>query len=113
MPRTALTSAQLAAASSPGTLLADPVSTAADTVNGNSAVNSGDTILRVQNTDTAPHTLTLLTPVTIDGLALASDPRVIPASSTQWIGDLPVAVYGSTLNMTADSAQLKLTVFEP
>lgn len=113
MPYTPLTSSQLTAASAPGTVLADPTGTALDTTNGNSAANSGATILRVQNTDTASHVLTLLTPVTEDGLALADDTRTIPASSTKWIGRLPEAVFGSTLKMTSTSNLLLVTVFEP
>jgi hypothetical protein len=98
----------------PGSVVADPAGTAADTVNGNSCPNSGMTFLRVKNNDTAPHTLTLITPGTVDNsLAVADDPRVIPASTTKWIPRLPVSVYGSTLQMTADSAQLLVTAFEP
>jgi hypothetical protein len=114
MPRTALTSHNLTDASAPGSVLADPTPAAADTTNGNSCANTGMTILRVQNTDTNPHTLTLITPGTVDGtLAVADDPRVIPASSKQFIGRLPVAVYGSTLQFTSDSTTLQITVFEP
>lgn len=98
----------------PGSVVGDPPGAPADTTNGNSCPNSGRTFLRVKNTDTASHTLTLVTPGTVDGsLAVADDPRVIPASSTKWIPRLPVSVYGSTLQMTADSAQLLVTAFEP
>ena len=113
MPATAITSHQLTDASTPGSVLADPTPTAIDTTNGNVITNSGMTILRVQNTDSGSHTLTLLTPVTEDGLALADDPRTIPASSTQWIGRLPLAIYGAQLQMTCSSSLVEVTVFEP
>lgn len=113
MSRTAITSSLLSAASAPASVLADPAGTPSDAVNGNSCANSGMTILRVKNTDTAPHTITLITPGTVGTLAVDDDPRVIPASTTKWIGRLPVAVYGATLAFTVDSALLNVTVFEP
>jgi hypothetical protein len=113
MPRTPLTPTALSGASAPASVIADPAGSAADAVNGNSVPNTGSTILRVKNNDSASHTLTLITPGTVDGLAIGDDPRVIPANSVQWIARLPVAVYGSTLQMTADSAQLSVTAFEP
>ena len=114
MPRTALTPSNLTDASAPAAVLADPAGSAADTTNGNSCPNTGLTLLRVKNNDTAPHTLTLITPGTVDGtLTVADDPRTIAASSTKWIGRLPVAVYSSTLQFTSDSTQLSISVFEP
>jgi 3D (Asp-Asp-Asp) domain-containing protein len=114
MPRTPITVNALSAASAPGTVLTDPTPTAADTANGNSVANTGMTYLRVKNNDTAQHTITLLTPGTVDGsLTIADDPRVIPASSVGFIARLPVSVYGSTLQFTSDSAQLGITAFEP
>jgi hypothetical protein len=113
MPRTALTSNALSAASAPGTLLTEPTPVAADATNGNSAANSGMTMIRIQNTDTASHTLTLITPGNVDGNAIADDPRVIPASGKALIGRLDPRVYGTTLQMTVDSALLMLTVYEP
>jgi hypothetical protein len=114
MARTPLTSHNLADGSAPGAVLADPAGDPADAVNGNSYPNTGLTGLRVKNTDTNPHTITLITPGAVDGtLAIADDPRTIPASSTKWIGRLPVAVYGATVQFTADSALLNVTVLEP
>jgi hypothetical protein len=114
MSRTPLTPFALTATSTPGTAAAAPAPVAADATNGNSVPNTGLTALLVKNNDTASHTLTLITPGTVDGsLAIGDDPRVIPASGSIWIGRLPVAVYGSTLQMTVDSAQLAITVIEP
>jgi hypothetical protein len=113
MPATPVASTQMTGGSAPGTVLADPTPTAIDTTNGNAFTNSGQTMFRVQNTDTASHVLTLLTPVTEDGLPLQDDPRTIPATSTKWIGRLPVAIYGSKLQMTCTSALVEVTAFEP
>jgi hypothetical protein len=112
--RTPLTPFALAATAAPGTVTAAPTPAAADAVNGNSVPNTGLTALLVKNNDTASHTLTLITPGTVDGsLAIGDDPRVIPASGSAWIARLPVSVYGSTLAFTVDSAQLSVTVIEP
>ena len=113
MAATPLTSYQLTTASAPGAVMADPTPTALDATNGNSCTNSGQTLLRVQNTDTASHVVTLITPVTEGGLALSDDPRTIPASSTKWIGRLSETVYGSKLQMTCSSNLVQVTVFEP
>lgn len=114
MPPTPLTVNQLSQnASAPGAVFADPAPVAADAVNGNSFPNSGKTILHIVNTDTAPHTLTLVPTVSLDGLALEPDPRIIPASGKGFIARLNQESYGTTVDFTVTSNMLQVTVYEP
>lgn len=109
MPRTSLTVNRL---SDVGT--ADPAPVAGDTVNGNAMPNTGKTILRVTNTDgAASHQLTLGTPITVGGKAVADTMENIPAGATYWYGGLPTSLYGTSTPIDVDDAQLELTVFEP
>lgn len=78
-------------------------------VDGNSVPNGGKTVLRVHNTDTAPHTLTMLYASKPDGQAITGRPFSVPASTTQWIPVGPVGYFGSTAIFTVDSALLKVT----
>lgn len=94
--------------------VADPTETAADPVNHNSMANTGKTVLRVRNNDaTNPHTLTLVTPITVRGKGVDDTPVSIPASATRTFGDLSTALYGSSVPVDADSAELKFVAFEP
>ncbi|WP_242882580.1 hypothetical protein [Actinomadura litoris] len=84
-----------------------------DPTTGHVLANSGRTILIVRNADTQPHTLTLVTPGTVDGNSIADRTVPIPASTTRWFGRIDPAVYSSALAVDTDSAQLKLSALEP
>ena len=114
MPATPITVNSVAqSGSAPGTVMTDPTPTAVDTVNGNSIANSGKTVLRVQNTDTSPHTVTIVPAESIAGLALQSDARVIPAGARVWIGHLDIQAYGPIIHLNCTSNLVTITPFEP
>ncbi|WP_073946510.1 hypothetical protein [Streptomyces kebangsaanensis] len=93
---------------------ADPTPVDGDVTNGHSLPNTGRTVLRVRNADaTNPHTLTLVTPITVGGKAVEDTEVTIPAGATLSFGSLSTALYGSSTPIDVDSAQLKLTAFEP
>lgn len=74
---------------------------AADTSNGNSFPNDGRTLLLVRNSDSSDHT------VTIQGKSYA-----IPAGKSIPLGPFPVfEAFGTSVNVTADSATVKLLPF--
>lgn len=109
MPRVSITVTQLSDAG-----VADPTPDDGDTVNGHSLANTGKTILRVTNNDGVnPHDLTLLTPVTVGGKAVADTVVSIPASATRTFGGLSTSLYGTSVPIDVASAELKLTAFEP
>lgn len=93
---------------------ADPAETAGDPVNGHSLPNTGRTVLRVRNADGAvAYNLTLITPITVGGKAVADTVISIPAGATRTFGSLSPALYGSSTPIDVANAQLKLTAFEP
>ena len=51
-------------------------------VAGDEFVNDGDIWIHIDNSDASPHTATIDTPQTVDGLAL-SNPAVVVAAGTQ------------------------------
>lgn len=108
MTATAIASVQLSQ-----TPTADPTNTPCDAVNGNISVNTGATCFRIQNADTASHTLTFVSNVVEDNLALADLTITIAASGVEWISALPVDIFGAQVSYTASNALVKVTVFEP
>lgn len=84
-----------------------------DTTNGHVVANSGRTIITVRNADTNPHSVTFVTPGTVDGQAVGDRTVSIPASTSMDFGGFPTSVYGSQMAITVDSAQLKLVAREP
>lgn len=94
--------------------VADPAPQDGDTVNGHSLTNTGKTVLRVTNADaTNPHDLTLGTPVTVGGKAVADSVVSIPASATRSFSSLSPALYGTNVPIDVASAELKLIALEP
>jgi hypothetical protein len=109
MPRTVVPVTALAR-----TGVAAPTEQNGDITNGHVVANSGRTEIVVRNADAAgAHSVTFVTPGTVDGLAVADRTVSIPISSTVRFGRLPTGVYGSQLGIDVDSAQLKLLAFEP
>lgn len=94
--------------------VADPTEVPGDAVNGNVIANTGQTVIKVHNADASnPHTITFVTPGQVDGQAVADRTVSIAASGIRWFGRFQPSIYGSSMGITVDSAQLKLTVFEP
>ncbi|MFD5468882.1 hypothetical protein [Streptomyces sp. NPDC127105] len=109
MARASLPITKLSDAGSP-----DPAETNGNPTDGHSLPNTGRTVLRVRNADaTNPHTLTLVPPITVAGKRVEDTKVTIPAGATLSFGSLSTALYGSSTPINVDSAQLKLTAFEP
>jgi hypothetical protein len=92
---------------------ADPTNAACDAVNGNISVNTGATCFRLQNSDTASHTVVFTSIVTEDSLALADLTITLGASAVEWLSGLPVDIFGAQISYLASNALVKVTVFEP
>lgn len=105
---TAIASVQLSQ-----TPTADPTNAVCDAVNGNISVNTGATCFRFQNSDTASHTVTFVSNVVEDNLALADLTITIAASGVVWLSGLPVDIFGAQVSYTASNALVKVTAFEP
>ncbi len=59
-------------------------------------VNTGVEFIHVKNGDASPINLTILTPQTVDGLAVADRVVVIGATDEEMIGPFPTSVYNNT-----------------
>lgn len=67
---------------------------AVDQVNGNAFINTGREFVHVKNINPAQRTLTVLTPATLDGLAVAELLATIPADDgDKMIGPFPPQIY--------------------
>lgn len=108
MPRVAIPVTTLSDAG-----VADPGEQNGDTVNGHSLPNTGKTVLRVRNADAAAQNLTLVTPITVGGKAVADTVVSIPAGVTRTFGALPTSLYGTSVPIDVSSSNLKLIAFEP
>lgn len=93
--------------------VAQAAATAGDNVNGNSVANDGKTFLVLANADgTNPHTLTIaIAQAGPDGATVNSKTIPVPASGAYMTDVWPVSIYGSSLALTVDSSQLKITPY--
>lgn len=109
MPLTALTvstSSRFAAS-----VLPAANGTAADIVNFNSFANDGNTIVLATNTDgSVTRNVTVPVPVTTDSSTTTSKAYAIPISTTWILGPYPTSIYGSTVEIRGDNANLKFNV---
>src|SRR4051812_22189537 len=55
--------------------------------------NDGDVVVEVISTDAGAQTVTLVTPGTVSGLAIADQVVAVPAGATRYIGKLSPATY--------------------
>lgn len=91
--------------------VADTDPTPGDAVNGNSVANDGRTWVEVTNTGAASHTLTVHITAGVDGQPVTPRTYTIAAAGTLRVGTLPVDIYGSTLQIDVDNAELELTPY--
>lgn len=108
MAATAITVQQVTEA---GTTVTAPV--AADTANGNvvNNQNGATTFLYVVN-GTGAQTLTVVTPNTVSGLAIADRVYALAANTTYVLGPFPISVYGTSLQFTASAATVTVNAFQ-
>lgn len=90
-----------------------------DSANNHVMANNGEVFLIARNADgAAPHTVTIVTPGTVGGLAITDQAVAVPASSTRLIGPLDPDVYdqpsgadAGKVYVNVDSSQLKLSAY--
>ena len=97
------------------TPVATPVPGAVDAVNSNISTNTGATVFRLKNSDTAAsHTVTFNSIVTEDNLALADLVVTVPISGDVSLAGLPVDVFGAQITwLASDGTHLTVSVTEP
>lgn len=72
---------------------------AAAHVDGNKFPNDGRIILHVVNGNVADRTVTIQTPGTVDGLAIAERTIVVTAAEARFIGPFPPGIYNQSDGM--------------
>jgi hypothetical protein len=83
---------------------ADPAEVAMDPVNGNVITNTGQTLILVDNTDSAAHWVTFKTALMEQGLAVKNERVSVAAATKQWFTNFTTAVFGSQLQVGVDAA---------
>jgi hypothetical protein len=84
-----------------------------DATNNHSVVNDGSVWLEVRNAGTTvSRTVSARFENTIDGQTIPAKTWSIPTEATRRIGPFPVRMYGSSLLVDVDNAELKLTAYK-
>lgn len=92
-----------------GSGIADPTPATADNVNNNSFINDGRTMLRLTATSGTP-TLTVVTPGTVDGNAVA-DVVYTLSTSVVFVGPFPTEIFGSVVTLIPSANTVRITPF--
>lgn len=91
----------------------NPTPSASDATNGNSVPNLTGLILTLNNTDTNPHTVNFVTPVTHGGYAVADKSVTLAAGAVKCFSNFPSDSFGRTLEFTTGSATVTILALAP
>ena len=84
---------------------------------GDEFANSGDEFIHIKNGDASSHTLTIETPATVDGLAVADRTVSIPAGEERMVGPFQAATYndsGGLVQLTYDGVtSVTIAIIKP
>jgi hypothetical protein len=84
---------------------------------GDEFVNSGEEFIHIKNGHTSPQTVTIATPATVDGLAVADRPVEVTNAEERIIGPFPVSTYNDAngkVQLTYDGVvSLTIAIFKP
>lgn len=84
-----------------------------DSTNGHSFDNDGTVWLEARNSGTTvARVVSALFANTVDGVTVDPKTWSIPTSATRRIGPFPTRLYGSTVSIDVDNAELKLTAYK-
>jgi hypothetical protein len=110
-----MTATVMAATQLSQTPVTTPVPAAVDATNGNVTPNSGATVFRLKNSDSAAtHTVTFYSIVTEDSLSLANLVVTVPISGDVTLSQLPVDVFGAQVSwLASDGTHITVSVIEP
>lgn len=93
--------------------VSDPTPVAADATNGNSVPNVAGLILTLNNTDSNPHTVTVVTPATHSGYAVADLVITLAATTKKNFSNFPTEAFGRTITFTANSTTVMVSAMAP
>ena len=92
------------------TFPADP-GVAAAAADGDTVPNGGNTILVMNNTAGASATVTVVTPGSVDGLAVADRTFTVPANTIQLVKLGPPSAYGTNTRIDCSATTVKLAAY--
>ncbi|MFE2497098.1 hypothetical protein [Streptomyces scopuliridis] len=92
--------------------ISDTTPTAGDAVNNHSVANDGSMWIEVENNGAVSRTLSALFVNSVDGVTVAPKTWTIPAGARRRIGPFPVRLYGATLQVNVDNAELELSAYK-
>lgn len=79
--------------------VAPPAQINGDLTNKHQFPNNGATIIEVVSSDAGAQTVTVETPGSVDGLAVADQVISVPAGATRFIGPFPTTIYNQSDGM--------------
>lgn len=82
-----------------------------DPTNGHSVVNDGKVVLLVANSAGSAGTVTVVTPGTSDGLAVADLTVSVPASGSRYIGPFDEETFGHSMVVNVTATTLTLSAY--
>ncbi len=94
-----------------GTLM--PAATSGDATNDHTVINTGRTIIIINNSGASSRTVQLEIDRKVQGETVPPKVRVLAAGERWVFGGLPLADFGSLLRLNVDHADLKIDVIEP
>jgi len=92
--------------------VAPPAVTAGDATNDHSFVNDGRTFLEIKNTDAATQVVTIVTPYTVESLAVDDVTVSIPTGATRLIGPFNAALFGQPTDASKVWVDITVANFE-
>lgn len=84
---------------------------AADTTNGDTVPNGGNTILVMNNTAGTSGTVTVRTPGKVDDLDIADRIFTVPANTIQLVKLGPPSAYGSSTRIDCSATTIKIAAY--
>lgn len=87
--------------------------TTGDSVNGHQVANDGRIVLCATNTNgsSTSHTITVLIPGAVDGIANSPKVVTLAAGATRFLGPYPTSIYGSPLLINVADNEVHLSAF--
>ncbi|MFE7566219.1 hypothetical protein ACFU76_04535 [Streptomyces sp. NPDC057539] len=82
-----------------------------DAVNNHSLINDGSVWIEAENAGAVSRTVSILFANTVDGVTVDAKTWSIPAGARRRIGPFPVRLYGATLQVNVDNAELELSAY--
>jgi hypothetical protein len=82
-----------------------------DAANNHQVANNGDTYILAHNSGAGARTITFVINKAVDGVTPTPVARSLAAGASKLFGPFPVSLYGSTLLINVEHAEMKLSAY--